>query len=218
MVAAIGEIVRNGVMFDMKNWDGEAFNPESLPDVVARLFALFKERETNYLLVGGIALLSYVDGRNTQDVDFILSKSDLDGVPEIAVRDENRDFVRGDFSGLQIDLLLTQNKVFDLVSKRFATNRTFGGLSIRTVSVPGLVLLKLYAMPSLYRQGNFDRVSIYESDIMLLLMNYTVDIEAIMKLLSKYVLGSDLLEIRETVSDIQRRILRFQQSRSRLSK
>ena len=217
MVAAIGEIVRNGVMFDMKNWDGKAFNPESLPDVVARLFALFEERETDYLLVGGIALLSYVDGRNTQDVDFILSKSDLDGVPEIAVRDENRDFVRGDFSGLQIDLLLTQNKLFDLVRKRFATSRTFGGLSIRTVSVPGLVLLKLYAMPSLYRQGNFDRVSIYESDIMLLLMNYTVDVEALMKLLSKYVLASDLLEIQETVSDIQRRILRFQRSRSRLS-
>ena len=85
------------------------------------------------------------------------------------------------------------------------------------VSVPGLVLLKLYAMPLLYRQENFDRVSIYESDIMLLLMNYTVDIEAIMKLLSKYVLESDLLEIRETVSGIQRRILRFQRSRSRLS-
>ena len=43
-----------------------------------------------------------MDERNTQDVYFILSQSDLDGVPEIAVRDENRDPVRGDFSGLQI--------------------------------------------------------------------------------------------------------------------
>ena len=41
-----------------------------------------------------------MDERNTQDVYFILSQSDLDGVPEIAVRDENRDPVRGDFSGL----------------------------------------------------------------------------------------------------------------------
>ena len=33
MVAAIGEIVRNGVMFDMKNWDGEAlFGWSQCPD------------------------------------------------------------------------------------------------------------------------------------------------------------------------------------------
>jgi hypothetical protein len=215
MVAAIGEIVRNGVMFDMKNWGGEAFNPESLPGVVEQLFALFEERETDYLLVGGIALLSYVDGRNTQDVDFILSRADLAGVPEIAVRDENRDFVRGDFSGLQIDLLLTQNKLFDLVRKRFATVRSFGGLSIRTVTVEGLVLLKLYALPSLYRQGNFERVSIYESDITLLLMNYPVDLEAVMKILARYLLESDLLEVRETVTEIQARLRRFERSRFR---
>ncbi len=215
MVAAIGEIVRNGVMFDMKNWGGEGFNPESLPDVVGQLFALFEERETDYLLVGGIALLSYVDGRNTQDVDFILSRADLAGVPEIAVRDENRDFVRGDFSGLQIDLLLTQNKLFDLVRKRFATVRSFGGLSIRTVTVEGLVLLKLYALPSLYRQGNFERVSIYESDITLLLMNYPVNLEAMMKILAKYLLESDLLEVRETMTEIQGRLRRFDRSRLR---
>lgn len=213
MVAAIGEIVRNGVMFDMKNWEEETFNPESLPDVVTRLFTIFEERETDYLLVGGIALLSYVEGRNTQDVDFILSKSDLAGIPEIAVQDENQDFVRGDFSGLQIDLLLTQNKLFDLVQKQFATIRNFGGRSIRTVTVEGLVLLKLYALPSLYRQGRFDRISIYESDVTLLLMNYAVDVEALLKLLSKYLLESDLLEIRETVTEIQGRLRRFERSR-----
>jgi hypothetical protein len=213
MVAAIGEIVRNGVMFDMKNWGEETFNPESLPDVVTRLFTIFEERETDYLLVGGIALLSYVEGRNTQDVDFILSKSDLAGIPEIAVQDENQDFVRGDFSGLQIDLLLTQNKLFDLVQKQFATVRNFGGRSIRTVTVEGLVLLKLYALPSLYLQGHFDRISIYESDVTLLLMNYAVDVEALLKLLSKYLLESDLLEIRETVTEIQGRLRRFERSR-----
>lgn len=164
--------------------------------------------------MGGIALLSYVDGRNTQDVDFILSRADLAGVPEIAVRDENRDFVRGDFSGLQIDLLLTQNKLFDLVRKRFATVRSFGGLSIRTVTVEGLVLLKLYALPPLYRQGNFERVSIYESDIMLLLLNYSVDLDAVMKILAKYLLESDLGEVRETVTEIQGRLRRFDRSRS----
>jgi hypothetical protein len=122
--------------------------------------------------------------------------------------------VRGDFSGLQIDLLLTQNKLFDLVRKRFATVRVFGGLSIRTVTVEGLVLLKLYALPSLYRQGNFDRVNIYESDVTLLLMNYTVDLAALMPILAKYLLESDLLEVRETVTAIQARLQRFERSRN----
>jgi hypothetical protein len=93
--------------------------------------------------------------------------------------------------------------------------RSFGGLSIRTVTVEGLVLLKLYALPSLYRQGNFDRVNIYESDVTLLLMNYPVDLEALVQLLSKYLLESDLLEVRETVTAIQARLQRFERSRLR---
>jgi hypothetical protein len=211
--ASIGQIVRNGVMFDMKNWDGNAFNPESLPGAVDRLFGLFEERGTAYLLVGGIALLSYVEGRNTQDVDFILSRSDLEGIPEIAIRDENRDFVRGDFAGLQIDVLLTQNKLFDLVQKQFATVRTFGGVSVRIATVEGLILLKLYALPSLYRQGNFERVNIYESDLTMLLMNYEVNLAPLIKLLTKHVIASDLEEIQESIAEIQRRIQRFGRSR-----
>jgi hypothetical protein len=65
--------VRNGVVFDMKNWDGSVADGDSLPQVVDRLFDLMDERQISYLLVGGVALLSYVDGRNTQDIDFIIS-------------------------------------------------------------------------------------------------------------------------------------------------
>jgi hypothetical protein len=68
-------------------------------------------------------------------------------------------------------------------------------------------------LPSLYCQGRFDRVSIYESDVTLLLMNYAVDVEALLKLLSKYLLESDLLEIRETVTEIQGRLRRFERLR-----
>jgi hypothetical protein len=49
MVGMIGEIVRNGVMFDMKNWEGGEFNPETLPEVVERLFGLFEGRQIDYL-------------------------------------------------------------------------------------------------------------------------------------------------------------------------
>jgi len=217
MVAAIGEIIRDGIAFDMKNWRDEGFNPSRLPDVVEQLFILLEQREVQYLLVGGIALLSYVDGRNTQDVDFILSKSELSALPEIDLQNENRDFARGDFSGLQIDFLLTQNKLFEQVRQEFCAEREFGGRTIRTVTVEGLVLLKLYALPSLYRQGNFDRVSIYESDITLLLLNYQIKLDPLLRLLSKHVLESDLAEIQETVSEIQGRIRRLRRSQNRLS-
>jgi hypothetical protein len=218
MVAAIGEIIRNGVAFDMKNWQVEGFNPAHLPDVVEQLFVLLESREVEYLLVGGIALLSYVDGRNTQDVDFILSKSELSALPEIVLQDENQDFARGDFSGLQIDFLLTQNKLFKLVRREFLAERIFGDRTIRTVTVEGLVLLKLYALPSLYRQGNFDRVSIYESDITLLLLNYPIDLKPLLNLLAKHVLASDLDEIQETTAEIQGRIRRLSRSRDRLNR
>jgi hypothetical protein len=66
----------------------------------------------------------------------------------------------------------------------------------------------------LYRQGNFDRVNIYESDVTLLLMNYTVDLEVLMPILAKYLLESDLLEVRETVTAIQARLQRFERSRN----
>jgi hypothetical protein len=83
------------------------------------------------------------------------------------------------------------------------------------VTVEGLVLLKLYALPSLYHQGHFDRVNIYESDVTLLLMNYTVDLDALMPILAKYLLESDLFEVRETVTAIQARLQWFERSRLR---
>lgn len=209
MTATIGDIIQNGVLFDMKNWDNLPPNAGNLPQLIEQLFVTLEERSVNYLLVGGVALLSYIEGRNTQDIDFILSKTDLDALPEIAITEENRDFARGQFETLQVDILLTQNPLFDVVRNQYVTQRTFGDRTIRCVTVEGLILLKLYALPSLYRQGRFDRVSIYENDILLLLLNYSVDIPKILQMLTPHLLPTDLQEIRNTISDIQTRIQRF---------
>jgi hypothetical protein len=75
--------------------------------------------------------------------------------------------------------------------------------------VEGLVLLKCYALPSLYRQGQFSRASIYENDILLLLLNYSVDIENLLKILSAHLLPSDLTEVGAIAEEIQGRIRRF---------
>ena len=81
--------------------------------------------------------------------------------------------------------------------------------NIPLATVEGLLLLKMYALPSLYRQGNFARIGIYENDIATLLHYYQPDVPSLLNELSKYVNDNDFTEIKGVVSDIQNRIKRF---------
>ncbi|MEM9214505.1 MAG: hypothetical protein AAGD25_09180 [Cyanobacteria bacterium P01_F01_bin.150] len=65
MTAAIGEIIRNGIVFDVKNWTKSTSPEQDFLQTADAIFDVLKQRDINYLLVGGVALLSYVDGRNT---------------------------------------------------------------------------------------------------------------------------------------------------------
>lgn len=216
MTVPIGEIIKNGIVFDLKQWNKKSMNTNNLLDIIDNLFSTLEARKINYLLVGGVALLSYVEGRNTQDIDLILSRQDLKNISEIIISDENKDFIRGNFNQLQIDILLTQNKLFKTILQQFITERKFGQRVIRCVTVEGLIILKLYALPSLYRQGKFERVSIYENDILLLMLNYPVQIESMLKLLNQHLIKSDLEEVKEVLADIQSRIKRFSRQKERL--
>jgi hypothetical protein len=106
--------------------------------------------------------------------------------------------------------------LFDTVIKNCVAEREFGDRLVKCVTVEGLILLKLYALPSLYRQGQFSRVSIYENDILLLMLNYTVDIEKILQTLASHLLPTDLEEVKNVMADIQGRIKRFQQQKQNL--
>ena len=180
MNAAIGDVIRNGILFDMKNWDSEPPDVDRLPEAVEQLFDIFEQRRIGYLLVGGIALLSYVESRNTQDINFILDRDDLASINEIAIAEENKDFVRAQFKNLQVDCLLTLNALFRLVSDRYATERLFGDRTVRCATLQGLLLLKFFALPSLYRQGQFAKASIYKNDITQLLLTEPVDLSEIL--------------------------------------
>ncbi|MEM9214506.1 MAG: hypothetical protein AAGD25_09185 [Cyanobacteria bacterium P01_F01_bin.150] len=141
----------------------------------------------------------------------ILDRSDLDSVPEISVKNENKDFIHSTFEQLQVDILLTQNKLFRYILEKFSSARKFGDRTVQCVTVEGLLILKCYALPSLYRQGNFSRASIYENDILLLLLNYDVKPKTILSQLSGHLLPTDLKEVKDILSDIQSRIRRFSQ-------
>ncbi len=205
----IGEIIHNGLVFDFKNWDRSSMNEDDLRTTVARLFSLLDERRVDYVLVGGVALLQYVAGRNTQDIDLIITLSSLQQLPEIRITQRDEYFARGEFDGLQIDMLLTRNPLFAHVQKAHAAPRPFVESTITTATVEGLVLLKLYALPSLYRQGDFVKVGIYENDVATLLRAYQPDVAGILTELESFVGDSDLREIREIVRELQSRFLRF---------
>ena len=80
---------------------------------------------------------------------------------------------------------------------------------IPTATVEGLLLLKMYALPSLYRQGNFTRVALYENDLAMLIHDYHPDPDPLLAELSQYVSETDLIAVRDIIAEIQQRIERF---------
>jgi hypothetical protein len=207
--AQIGNVIRNAVVFNVKNWPGGMMNSDALIQSVQNLFFILEQRKIAYVLVGGIALLHYVEGRNTQDLDLLMALSSLKRLPELKVLNKEKFFVRADYDGLQIDVFLTQNPLFKRVHGSHAKVQQFFDRAIPIATVEGLLLLKLYALPSLYRQGNFARVGICENDIATLLHYYQPDVSVLLVELSKYMNESDFAEIKSIVIDVQNRINRF---------
>jgi hypothetical protein len=205
----IGRVIRDAVAFNIKNWREANVNTDSLLQTVKRLFALLRERQVDYLLVGGIALLQYIEGRNTEDIDLIMALASFGRLPEIKISQQDINFARGEFDGLHIDILLTRNPLFEAVRQHHATLQPFVEQTIPCATVEGLLLLKLYALPSLYRQGHFARVGLYENDIATLIHDYQPPIEPLLDELAKYISETDLTSLREILAEIQARIARF---------
>jgi hypothetical protein len=205
----IGEIIQNAIEFNIKNWSGNMNPSDSLIQTVQDFFHVLEERKIGFVLVGGIALLHYVEGRNTQDLDLLMSLASLKKIPELEITHQDLYFARAVYEQLQIKVLLTQNPLFNKVNKKYAKVQHYLDRDIPIVTVEGLILLKLYALPSLYRQGNFARVGIYETDIATLIHAYHPDISALTKELSNYLDENDRIEIDSILEDIQKRIHRF---------
>lgn len=219
-IPEIGSVLRNAAMFNFKNPPEAIMSADSLLAQVQQLFNLLEERKTNYVLVGGIALLTYVEGRNTQDIDLIMALSSLAKIPEIKISSQDMYFARGLFGELQIDILLTENPLFDKVARKYSTSKKFMDRDIRCATVGGLILLKLYALPSLYRQacpepcrrGSFERVGTYENDLGSLIYEFDPDLKPLLEELSRYMSDTDMAEARQIVADIQARIHKYRKA------
>lgn len=205
----IGEVVRNAVVFNPARIQGRAMNSDLLIETIARFFRLLEERQIEYVLVGGIAMLQYVEGRNTDDIDLIMAVSSLEQLPELVVDTRDDDFARGKFGELKVDLLLTSNALFERVLKNHVSTGRFVERDIPCATVEGLVVLKLYALPSLYRQGNFTRVGLYENDIATLMYLHNPPIESLLKELTVHLSKDDLSQVAQLVAETKQRIIRF---------
>ncbi len=209
----IGEVIRNAVTFNIKNWQANMTPSDSIIQDVKEILAYLAQRKVDYLLVGGIAMLQYVEGRNTQDLDLIMAVSSVESIPglQITARDDN--FLRARFRQLQLDILLTSNPLFAYVARHCANLVSAYDQPIRIASVEGLLLLKLYALPSLYHQGDFTRVGIDESEISALLYAYPTASPALLRTLTPYLEPADRPEITKILEELQTRAERFRRGR-----
>jgi hypothetical protein len=208
-LADVGEVVRNATVFQARHGLRSTVNETGLLQAVEQLFALLAERQVDAVLVGGIALLRYVEGRNTEDIDFIIALPELKKLPEVQLVEQSDYFAQGRLGNLKIDFLLTRNRLFDYVRRRMTEQQAFGNRLVPCATVDGLLLLKLYALPSLYQQGNFGRVNLYEGDIAALMQAYRPDMAALWEQLRPLLNEFDLTTLQEIVAEIQRRIERF---------
>lgn len=211
-IPEIGSVLRNAIMFNFKNPPGAFMTADSLLAQVQQLLNFLDQRKTDYVLVGSIALLTYVEGRNTQDIDLIMTLPSLAKIPEIKISSQDMYFARGLFGELQIDVLLTTNPLFDKVARKYSTVKTLLDREIRCSTVEGLILLKLFALPSLYREESFERVGIYENDLASLIYTFNPNIEVLLKELSGYLNDGDMAEARQIVTDIEARIQKFRKA------
>lgn len=188
--------------------------PPPVPHDALDLFRVLHQQQLPYLLVGGIAMLTYVQGRNTKDVDLLMSLEAMQRVRDLRVEERNDCFVRGRFRTVQVDLLLTTNPLFKIVAEQFATTHRFAELEVPAVTVSGLLLLKFYALPSLYRQFDWDRAYVYESDIKQLIAAYQPDLTHLFAILHEHMPASDLRELSNLVSEDYERRARFKKPKA----
>ena len=110
-----------------------------------------------------------------------------------------------------MDLLLTANPLFRIVSEQFATRRRFAELEVPAATVEGLIVLKLYALPSLYRQMDMDQAALYENDITMLLARHSPDTGPLLALVEKHVEPGDVKELGNIIAECSHRASRLRE-------
>jgi hypothetical protein len=198
----LGAIIRDALIQSQQT----AMNEETLLAQTERLIHALSDDGVPHVLVGGLALLQYVDGRNTRDINLIIAVQDLPRLPDFTLREKNEWFGTGDCGPLRVDLLFTTNPLFAEVAKRHAAPRPFLNTTLQCATPEGIILLKLFALPSLYRQGQIERADLYETDILQLLRLVSVTDEQLLLQLKPHLTATDLKALGEVLRDLRERL------------
>jgi hypothetical protein len=76
-----------------------------------------------------------------------------------------------------------------------------------------LILLKLFALPSLYRQFDYDRVAIYEGDVLQLLARTSSSDEELLAVLRSHIeLDSDIEQLGNILQELRAKLKRIRRS------
>ncbi len=169
---------------------------------------LLEAKNIAYALVGGAALMTIDDcARPTDDFDFIIAKNDIEQVEELEKESSDPNFGRYLYQGTRIDALYRNNPIFEYVMTHCLDSVAIGDKEIVRASPEGIILLKLYALPSLYQQGQQRRAMTYENDISGLLMQCSgVNFDKMFKVLARELLPSQVDELKNILEDCQRRV------------
>lgn len=184
----------------------ESMNEESLLQATRDFVNALEAEKIPHVLVGGLAVLQYMKGRNTRDIHFIIAVEDLERLPGVVMRERNEWFGSGEAGPLQVDFLFTENPFFAEIAECHAEERVFLDARLRCATPEGIVLLKLFALPSLYRQGNIDRAALYETDILMLLRHVPVGDSALLEQISCHMSATDINALRDVLTEIRGRI------------
>lgn len=225
-IEAIAAVLRGAAMAGRRAWRQPEANEarpkedQAVPELpttadLLGLFEVLESRGIDFALIGGIAMLRYVEGRNTEDVDLLVATAAIERLPELEVVDRNRDSARTRFRSIRVDFLFTEHALFRQVAQRHVGPQEFGGRSIPCASPLGLTILKLYALPNLYRQGRLDRAALYETDVLMLVRDTGVNPDDALGELATHVAAVDLTELRRIVDEIRARLERMRRSQER---
>ena len=108
-----------------------------------------------------------------------------------------------------VDTRFIENPVFAHALNNYQANCVIAGKTIRSLSSSGIALLKLYALLSLYLQGQHIRVATYEQDLeVLFIVDPDIAEDRLLEFLGKHLVQSQLTELRNTCEEIRRKLSR----------
>lgn len=179
-------------------------------DDFLKLIELLETKGIDYALVGGVAMMAIAPkARATDDYDFIGQRSDFENLSELTKVSADKNFGRYRHNATIVDTLFVENPVFAHALNHYQADCVIAQKTIRSLSPSGIALLKLYALPSLYLQGQHIRVATYEQDLeVLFIVDPDIDEDQLLKFLGKHLVQSQILELKSTCEEIRRKLSR----------